>query len=109
MLQHLFVYGTLAPGRENHHVLANISGKWESATLKGFLLDAGWGAAIGYPGIIPSDQGNEVNGWVLTSVELARYLAEIDAFEGGEYKRISAQVNVKGGNDVEAYVYSICR
>lgn len=51
-MQRLFVYRTLAPGRANHHVLAGIPGTWEVATLRGELIEKGWGAAMGYPGII---------------------------------------------------------
>ena len=30
MIQRLFVYGTLAPGRPNEHVLSEIGGSWEA-------------------------------------------------------------------------------
>ncbi len=43
-MQRLFVYGTLAPGRANHKVLMNIPGSWETVTLRGTLLQDGWGA-----------------------------------------------------------------
>ena len=46
-LSRLFVYGTLAPGRENHHVMRGIEGSWESATITGELISEGWGAALG--------------------------------------------------------------
>ncbi|WP_083232910.1 gamma-glutamylcyclotransferase family protein [Endozoicomonas atrinae] len=108
MIQRLFVYGTLAPGRENHHVLEKVSGTWEPATLKGFLLDRGWEAVMGYPGIMPSDEGDEVKGWVLSSGVLAQYWTHIDDFEGREYRRVPAMVKLKG-QSVEAFVYAIRR
>ena len=52
MTDRLFVYGTLAPGRPNAHVLADVPGTWESATVRGTLVQDGWGAAAGYPGIL---------------------------------------------------------
>lgn len=33
MPEHLFVYGTLAPGRPNAHVLAEVPGTWRPATI----------------------------------------------------------------------------
>lgn len=63
-MERLFVYGTLAPGRANHSVLAAIPGLWEIAKLKGKLLDEGWGSKMGCPGIVPSDEGEEVEGYV---------------------------------------------
>ena len=32
MIQRLFVYGTLAPGQPNEHVLGDIEGSWETAS-----------------------------------------------------------------------------
>lgn len=87
MIQRLFVYGTLAPGRENHYMLEEVSGFWQPATLSGFLVDDGWGASMGYPGIIPSVEGKESEGVVYSSVALKGLRARIDAFEGNEYQR----------------------
>jgi gamma-glutamylcyclotransferase (GGCT)/AIG2-like uncharacterized protein YtfP len=49
--EHLFVYGTLAPGRPNEHVLEPLDGTWRRATVRGDLLDVGWGAEHGYPAL----------------------------------------------------------
>ena len=51
MKQRLFVYGTLAPGRPNEHVLAPLGGTWQPAFVRGRLHAQGWGAAPGYPAI----------------------------------------------------------
>jgi hypothetical protein len=48
----LAVYGTLAPGRPNHHQLNSLSGRWIKGTVRGQLLQEGWGAELGYPGIV---------------------------------------------------------
>jgi gamma-glutamylcyclotransferase (GGCT)/AIG2-like uncharacterized protein YtfP len=37
----LATYGTLAPGRVNHHQLAGLDGHWRQGTVKGTLVDAG--------------------------------------------------------------------
>lgn len=108
-MQRLFVYGTLAPGRANHGVLEGIPGSWEAATLKGTLLQEGWGAAMGCPGIVPDADGDEVGGFVFSSTHLAHHWPELDAFEGGGYQRVPVTVRVNGTHDVEAYVYALRR
>src|SRR5215207_356114 len=49
----LAVYGTLAPGKPNHHVLAPLGGEWTDGLIEGDLLPMGWGAELGYPGFRP--------------------------------------------------------
>src|SRR5215207_10740041 len=49
----LAVYGTLAPGQPNHHVVAPLGGGWKDGLIEGDLLPVGWGAALGYPGFRP--------------------------------------------------------
>lgn len=71
MIERLFVYGTLAPGRPNEHVLAKVPGTWEPASVKGILLQEGWGAAAGYPGIILEEAGEDVQGFLFSSTELS--------------------------------------
>jgi gamma-glutamylcyclotransferase (GGCT)/AIG2-like uncharacterized protein YtfP len=44
--ERLFVYGTLAPGRPNEHMLAEVDGEWETATVRGRLVQEGWGADL---------------------------------------------------------------
>ena len=107
--QRLFVYGTLAPGRANHEVMKGISGSWEAATLRGSLLEEGWGAAMGCPGIVPTPDGEEVEGFVFSSEQLADYWPKLDAFEGEGYKRVSVPVRINGTHDVEANVYTLNR
>ena len=48
MTQRLFVYGTLAPGRANGHVLADVPGTWELATVRGSNAD-GYTATLNVP------------------------------------------------------------
>ena len=63
----LAVYGTLAPGRPNHHVLAPLGGEWTDGTIEGDLIPLGWGAALGYPGFRPRAGGDSVAVKVLTA------------------------------------------
>jgi gamma-glutamylcyclotransferase (GGCT)/AIG2-like uncharacterized protein YtfP len=105
MLQRLFVYGTLAPGRPNAHLLEDLPGTWEPATVTGTLVPEGWGAAAGYPGIVLDDRGGIVAGLVFTSPALAAQWARLDAFEGDGYERVVTTARLTDGTAVEACVY----
>ncbi len=104
-VERLFVYGTLAPGRSNEAQLAHVSGTWEPASVRGRLLQLGWGAGEGYPGIILDQAGHVVNGLVFTSEELESVWHTLDAFEGDEYNRIETAVLMDDGTTVHAYIY----
>jgi gamma-glutamylcyclotransferase (GGCT)/AIG2-like uncharacterized protein YtfP len=88
----LAVYGTLAPGRPNHHVVAPLGGEWTDGLIEGDLLPAGWGAALGYPGFRPRDGGAAVAVRVLITPSLATAWPTLDRFEGSEYQRILVPV-----------------
>lgn len=107
MTERLFVYGTLAPGRPNEHILAGLHGTWEPAKVHGTLRAEGWGAAIGYPGIVLSDDGDEVAGWVFTSAELTGHWARLDEFEGDGYVRVLTTASIDGVGRVAAYIYAL--
>ena len=106
-MERLFVYGTLAPGKANHHLLEELPGSWQAATLKGRLLDEGWGSKLGSPGILPSNDGEAVEGFVLTSKRLPEVWPMLDEFEGSGYKRVPVTVEVENGGKLEAYVYAL--
>jgi len=107
MTQRLFVYGTLAPGRPNEHILADVSGTWEPATVVGRLIPEGWGAAAGYAGIVLDEHGNEVEGFIFSSENLTDHWARLDAFEGAGYERVLTSAKRKDGTTVEAYIYKL--
>jgi gamma-glutamylcyclotransferase (GGCT)/AIG2-like uncharacterized protein YtfP len=104
MTDRLFVYGTLAPGRPNEHVLAGLSGSWEPASVRGMLLHEGWGAAVGYPGIVLDAHGEEIQGVIFSSPELAAHWPQLDAFEGGGYERVLTTATLRDGAAVAAYI-----
>jgi gamma-glutamylcyclotransferase (GGCT)/AIG2-like uncharacterized protein YtfP len=62
LIERLFVYGTLGPGRPNAHVMDAIGGSWNTTTVTGTLRQEGRGAAMGYPGINLDENGGEVEG-----------------------------------------------
>ena len=84
----LAVYGTLAPGQPNHHVLAPLGGEWTDGLIEGDLIPLGWGAALGYPGFRPRAGGDAVAVKVLTAPSLASAWPDLDRFEGPGYRRI---------------------
>jgi gamma-glutamylcyclotransferase (GGCT)/AIG2-like uncharacterized protein YtfP len=88
----LAVYGTLAPGQPNHHVVAPWGGEWSDGLIEGDLLPVGWGAALGYPGFHPRVGGAAVAVQVLTAPSLATAWPTLDRFEGSEYQRILVPV-----------------
>ncbi len=107
MIQRLFVYGTLVPGGPNEHVLNEIGGSWEAATVKGILREEGWGAEMGYPGIVLDEHGNEIQGFLFSSEKLSDHWAELDEFEGKSYERVLAVVKLKDNRTVDAYIYEL--
>ncbi|MEA2025234.1 MAG: gamma-glutamylcyclotransferase [Chloroflexota bacterium] len=88
----LVVYGTLAPGRPNHQVVAGIAGRWFTGWVEGDLYELGWGAADGYPAMVWRPGGRRIDVHVLESSELSRHWARLDGFEGVGYRRVLVPV-----------------
>jgi len=106
-MERLVVYGTLGPGRPNEHIMLEIGGYWEAASVRGKLIQAGWGAEMGFPGLVLSDMGEDIHGFVFTSENLEAHWAALDEFEGGEYERVLAQIGQHSGAIADAYVYAL--
>ncbi len=104
-MESLFIYGSLQPGGPNEHVLAAIGGEWKPAVIKGNLIEAGWGASMGYPGLVIDESGKDIHGYLFVSSNLSAKWADLDKFEGKEYERIVAPVTLLTGEQVEAHVY----
>ena len=101
----LFVYGTLAPGRPNEHVLADLPGKWQPAKVSGTLLPHGWGAALGYPAIRLDGGADAVEGFLFTSDYLEEHWGRLDDFEGDGYERVLTEVHLGNGGRAQAFIY----
>jgi gamma-glutamylcyclotransferase (GGCT)/AIG2-like uncharacterized protein YtfP len=95
--QRLGTYGSLAPGRPNHHHLAGISGRWMVGTVRGRLVDAGWGAKLGYPALILAEDAPAVEVHIFESADLPQHWARLDDFEGGEYERVATTARTSEG------------
>ena len=100
----LVVYGTLAPGRPNHSQLAGLDGRWSRGQLRGRLVDAGWGASLGYPGLVLDPYAGVVDVQVFESADLPVHWSRLDEFEGPGYRRVVTKVRLPTG-EVEASVY----
>lgn len=89
----LAVYGTLAPGRENHHLLEGAGGVWrEKVFVEGDLHPLGWGAAKGFPALRCRPGGGRVRAWLLESEKLPALWPMLDTFEGPGYCRVLVPV-----------------
>lgn len=102
--QRLATYGTLAPGEVNHHMLVDLEGRWLPGTVRGHRYDSGWGAAHGFPGLVPDPTGPDVPVMVLESPDLPARWSRLDAFEGPGYRRTIVEVATAGG-PIEASIY----
>ncbi len=102
----LATYGTQAPGRVNSHQLVDLDGFWRQGTVRGRLIEAGWGAKLGFPGLILDPAGQPVEVHLFESPELPEHWLRLDAFEGAGYRRVVAQVCTSDG-DLEAWIYVI--
>jgi gamma-glutamylcyclotransferase (GGCT)/AIG2-like uncharacterized protein YtfP len=99
-------YGTLAPGRVNHKQLAGLKGRWQKGTVRGRLVDAGWGAALGYPGLVLDPLGPIVEVHLFESSELRDHWSRLDEFEGTGYRRVVTRVRTADG-ELNAWIYVI--
>lgn len=104
--QYLAVYGSLAPGRENHRVVAQLAGDWREGFVHGDLSPAGWGAALGFPALQWRPDGPRVPVHLLCSDRLtADEWARLDQFEGAEYRRVLVPVYHDSGLLAVANLY----
>ena len=104
----LATYGTLAPGRPNHGQLAGLSGRWLVGHVRGSLVEAGWGAEFGYPGLILDADGSSVEVDVFESSALRDHWHSLDAFEGPGYRRVAVDVSTAEGV-LPASIYVLAR
>lgn len=101
----LAVYGTLAPGKPNHHQLSGLDGVWVPGSVRGRLVRKGWGVDYGYPAIVLDPDGPEVAVQLFVSPDLAAHWQRLDDFEGDGYRRERVMVTTADG-PVEAWIYA---
>jgi gamma-glutamylcyclotransferase (GGCT)/AIG2-like uncharacterized protein YtfP len=93
----LATYGTLAPGRPNYGQLSDLSGRWLVGHVRGSLVEAGWGAKVGYPALILDADGPPIEVNVFESRALPHHWHRLDAFEGSGYRRVAVDVSTADG------------
>lgn len=77
------------------------------ASIRGTLLEKGWGTEIGFPGLCLNPAGQKVEGYVFESPLLEKLWRQLDQFEGDDYRRVLSLVELEDGKSIEAYVYVI--
>lgn len=103
----LAVYGSLAPGETNHHVVESLGGSWRRGTVRGRLHARGWGATLGFPALIWDPCGDPVEVQLLETRELEAAWSELDAFEGEAYLRILVPVELRPDYDSDRSVRAV--
>jgi gamma-glutamylcyclotransferase (GGCT)/AIG2-like uncharacterized protein YtfP len=93
----LATYGSLAPGCPNHGQLSHLSGRWLVGCVHGSLIEAGWGASLGYPGLILDPDEPPIEVHVFESRALVHHWDRLDAFEGSGYRRVAVDVSTDEG------------
>jgi gamma-glutamylcyclotransferase (GGCT)/AIG2-like uncharacterized protein YtfP len=93
----LATYGTLAPGRQNHGQLGDLDGRWLTGHVRGSLIDAGWGAELGYPALVLDPGGPPIEVFVFESEALLHHWDRLDEFEGPGYRRTAVDVSTGEG------------
>jgi gamma-glutamylcyclotransferase (GGCT)/AIG2-like uncharacterized protein YtfP len=90
----------------NHHHLAALKGRWLKGTVTGRLIEAGWGAALGFPGLVLDPEGPAVEVSLLESPDLPDHWPRLDALEGPGYRRVVTQVATDEG-EFNAWIYVV--
>ena len=72
--------------------------------VDGMLVDAGWGASLGYPALVLDPAGVVIGVDVFESIDLPAHSARLDALERPGYERVVTTVHMPTG-DVDAYIY----
>lgn len=99
----LAVYGTLAPGRENHAELLACAGTWTRGAVHGHL------GMRDHPVLRPDPTGPAVAVDLLTSDALPAHWPRLDEFEGEDYRRVLIGVRCGATHWTVANLYAFVK
>lgn len=99
----LVVYGSLAPGQANHHIVEALDGQWTPCTIRGSIE-----MRDGYRVFRWDEKGAPIDAQMLSSAQLPEAWAAIDEFEGAGYRRCVIPVEI-GRKRILANVYTDAR
>lgn len=94
------------PGEKNHWVVRSIDGDWMPGTARGFEFEITWGAAEGFEGFVPDDNGNHVPVMVLLSDKLDKNWRSVDEFYGEGFVRQVLPVTRSDETPIHAWMYT---
>jgi gamma-glutamylcyclotransferase (GGCT)/AIG2-like uncharacterized protein YtfP len=103
----LAIYGTLAPGKVNHHHIAELGGTWHDAAVRGHLDRVPCGIHQGLPAIVLDPAAAPHPLKVLVCEHLPAAWARLDAFEGEEMQRLLVPLEGEGGVAGIANIYAL--
>ncbi|NNC38515.1 MAG: gamma-glutamylcyclotransferase [Hyphomonadaceae bacterium] len=101
----LFVYGTLAPGERNAHIMDGMTGTWQKASVRGKKFIKGWGRSKLAPGFFPDPNGDLVKGLIFRSNDLPAHWQRLDDFEGADYQRVEIEAILDTGELITTFIY----
>ena len=80
--ERLVIYGTLAPGRANHSVIEDLSGRYCDCAVHGRVTEVD-----GLPYFTWAPSGDSLGAQLFSSKQLPEKWDDLDRFEGDGYKR----------------------
>jgi gamma-glutamylcyclotransferase (GGCT)/AIG2-like uncharacterized protein YtfP len=60
-------------------------------------MDAGWGSALGFPGLVLDPSGSAIEVQIFESLDLPNHWLRLDEFEGPGYRRVATVVRTEQG------------
>ncbi len=106
--RYLAVYGTLAPGKDAHHLLSAVPGRWHKAKVWGMKSVEGWGQTGGYPAFVWGPEAKTTTTIDLfESDQLTWRWPRLDDFEGPAYVRKIVPVSMGEGKFLLANIYCL--